>query len=112
MSEETPYSEIPKPSNRSLWIMGIIILVPCAVGFIAKFYQLIKLLINDAGHYVTAYYTPAVNYVLASIGFACLFGWAVLGGMFRDVERPKMQMLEDEERLERHSYPNKFPKAS
>jgi hypothetical protein len=42
-----------------------------------------------------------VNYLLATTGFFCLFGWALLHGMFREIEAPKQRMLETEEWLDR-----------
>jgi len=37
-----------------------------------------------------------VNYLLATTGFFCLFGWALIHGMFREIEGPKQRMLETE----------------
>jgi len=37
--------------------------------------------------------------VLALV-FLLLFGWAVLHGMFRDIEKPKYQMLANERQLD------------
>lgn len=39
---------------------------------------------------------PILNYLLVSFGFLLLFGGAILSGMFRDIERPKFNMLENE----------------
>ena len=44
--------------------------------------------------------TPVVNYLLASLGFLCLFGWAACNGMFHDIEQPKRDMLESERQLD------------
>ena len=44
--------------------------------------------------------TPIVNYLLAGCGFLLLFAWAARNGMFRDIEAPKFQMLENERRLD------------
>ena len=41
-----------------------------------------------------------MNYLLASLGFFFLFCWAIGHGMFRDIERPKYTMLENERRLD------------
>jgi nitrogen fixation-related uncharacterized protein len=43
-----------------------------------------------------------VNYLLASLGFFCLLMWAALNGMFRDLEQPKYNMLENERELDRN----------
>ncbi len=36
----------------------------------------------------------------ASLGFLALFLWAVWHGMFRDIEKPKRTMLENEQMLD------------
>ena len=48
--------------------------------------------------------TPVTNYLFASLGFLCLFGWAAANGMFHDIERPKRTMLENEQRLDKESH--------
>jgi len=42
--------------------------------------------------------TPVVNYLLATLGFLCLFLWGAMRGTFHDVEAAKERML-DTERL-------------
>ena len=42
------------------------------------------------------------KYLLASLGFFCLLMWAALNGMFRDLEQPKYNMLENERELDRN----------
>ena len=39
---------------------------------------------------------PILNYLLVTLGFLSLFIWSVLRGSFRDLERPKYNMLENE----------------
>jgi len=39
---------------------------------------------------------PILNYLLVTFGFLLLFVWSVLRGSFRDIERPKYNMLENE----------------
>jgi hypothetical protein len=41
-----------------------------------------------------------MNYLLASLGFFFLLLWAAARGMFRDIERPKYEMLERERLLD------------
>lgn len=43
---------------------------------------------------------PLMNYLLVSAGFLLLFLAAMLHGMFRDIERPKREMLEQERLLD------------
>jgi hypothetical protein len=82
-------------------LMAVAVLVPSLYGFGTKFLEFIALYRGDVDGVFAI--TPILNYLLASLGFLCLFGWAALGGMFHDVERPKQAMLENEARLERNA---------
>ncbi len=79
--------------------MALAVLVPSLYGFGTKFLEFIALYRGDVDGVFAI--TPILNYLLASLGFLCLFGWAALGGMFHDVERPKQVMLDNEARFER-----------
>lgn len=82
-----------------LLLMAAAILVPSLYGFGTKFIEFIVLYRGDVeGAFAI---TPILNYLLASLGFICLFAWAVLSGMFRDIEGPKWTMLENEALLDR-----------
>lgn len=90
-------------SMRSAWrttiIMAVIVLLPSLYGFGGKFLEFIHIF---RGHPEGMFaVTPIVNYLLASLGFFCLFGWALLRGMFRDIEAPKTTFLETENWLDR-----------
>jgi hypothetical protein len=91
-----------KPSrNRRLvmLLMAAAVLVPSLFGFGTKFLEFIALYRGDVeGAFAIS---PILNYLLASLGFLFLFGWAALGGMFRDIEEPKYSMLENEALLDR-----------
>lgn len=81
-----------------MWVMAAAVLLPSLYGFGTKFLEFIALYRGDAeGAFAIS---PVLNYLLASVGFLCLFGWALLRGMFRDVERPKYTLLENEARLD------------
>ena len=78
--------------------MAAAILLPSLYGFGSKFVEFVALASGEVdGAFAIA---PVVNYLLASLGFLCLFGWAAYNGMFHDIERPKVQMLENERRLD------------
>ncbi len=81
-------------------VFGVVILVPCLMGFVVKFGELVALTKDpeDGGFAIT----PVINYLLASAGFFFLLLWAALNGMFRDLERPKYLMLENERELDAH----------
>ena len=53
--------------------------------------------------------SPILNYLLASLGFLCLFGWAAVDGMFRDIEQPKLYDARARSRLIRRSLASADP---
>ena len=77
---------------------ALLILVPSMLGFANKFREFILLYRGDVDGVFAI--TPVVNYLLASLGFFCLFFWAIYQGMFRDIEAPKFTMLENERKLD------------
>ena len=82
-------------------VIGLMILIPSMLGFIAKFIELFAVLNGDPDGVFAL--TPILNYLLASLGFFCLLLWAAGRGMFRDVELPKRTMLEQEDMLDGRS---------
>jgi hypothetical protein len=107
-------------------LLAVVILVPALYGFGSKFRELVLLyggyermqatarplmseshrakleelqsqqgLTDEASEGAFAL-VPILNYLLVSFGFLLLFGGAILHGMFRDIERPKFNMLENE----------------
>jgi len=90
---------VSRPRSR-LWAVVAVLffLVPAMFGFGTKFYELVRVFHGDASGAFAV--TPIVNYLLAGAGFVLLFGWAATNGMFRDIERPKFQLLENERRLD------------
>ena len=100
-----PTVGVATPRERSIaWtvtiIFGVIILIPSLMGFVVKFGELMALT-NDADDGGFAI-TPVINYLLASLGFFLLLLWAALNAMFRDLERPKYLMLDNERELDAH----------
>jgi hypothetical protein len=110
-SEQIPSTTPPPETNGAVtshkdrsfaWtltiVFGVVILLPCLVGFGIKFGELVALTKNpqDGGFSIT----PVINYLLASAGFFFLLLWAALNGMFSDLERPKYLMLENERELD------------
>ena len=90
----------PKQSRVQFWTVAVLaslIIVGCLLGFAEKFIQLVKVVSGDPDGIFAL--TPIINYLLASVGFLLLFGWAAANGMFRDVEGPKYKMLETEQKL-------------
>ncbi len=92
------YGKSSRTQTLTVWVMGILILVPSVYGFGSKFIEFIKLAqTGQEGAFALA---PIVNYLLASTGFFLLFFWAIGLGMFREIERPKFELLEREQRLD------------
>jgi hypothetical protein len=77
---------------------ALVILVPSLLGFANKFREFILLYRGDVDGVFAI--TPIMNYLLASLGFFCLFFWAIYHGMFRDLEGPKFTMLDNERKLD------------
>jgi hypothetical protein len=90
------------PRRRTLHVpvtivMALLVLVPALVGFGMKFREFIALSGDDAGAFTVV---PIINYLLATAGFFILLFWAILHGMFRNIEQPKHTMLEQEAELD------------
>ena len=79
-------------------VFALVILIPSLLGFANKFREFIMIYRGEVDGVFAI--TPIVNYLLASLGFFFLFCWAIAHGMFRDIERPKYAMLENERRLD------------
>jgi hypothetical protein len=79
-------------------VFAVVILVPSFIGFANKFREFLMIYRGEVDGVFAI--TPIVNYLLASLGFFFLFCWAICHGMFRDIERPKYAMLENERRLD------------
>lgn len=98
-SPSTPY---PTPRRTFPWAMAgfvVLFLGPSLFGFGIKFGEFIRAFSKDQGGAFAI--PPMLNYLLASLGFLCLLGWAGVRGTFHDLEGPKYEMLERERRLDR-----------
>ncbi len=93
-----------RQNRRSLWAtsgFALIILIPSLYGFGGKFIEFVQLYRGDVDGVFAI--SPILNYLLASLGFFCLFCWATAQGMFRDIELPKRTMLDIQNELDRIS---------
>jgi hypothetical protein len=87
------------PTRKFFWIFTIVVFVLAGYGFFERFLHFFKTLqANDDGRFTIV---PMLNYLAVASGFLCMLGWAILGGMFRDIEKPKYTMLENESKLDR-----------
>ncbi|MDB5388044.1 MAG: hypothetical protein JWM11_3690 [Planctomycetaceae bacterium] len=85
------------------WIFAIPVLGFSLLGFGNKFLEFIQTFRNDPDGVFAI--TPVMNYLFASAGFFCLMVWAGMQGMFKDIEHPKISMLEMEDELNRQEGP-------
>jgi len=81
--------------------MAVLILLPSMYGFLGKFIEFVHISRGESGGEFAV--APIMNYLLASAGFFCMLLWAAWNGMFRDIERPKYDFLENEARIDRAS---------
>lgn len=106
MAEREQQSPQQVRGKRKLrWTVGIlafVILVPSAIGFTKKLMEFIRTSSQD--HEGGFAILPLLVYLAVAGGFLCLLVWAVFEGMFRDIERPKYTMLENENRLEEREH--------
>ena len=90
-----------RASRRQTWVtigLAVLILIPSLYGFVGKFYEFVMIYRGaPGGEFAVA---PIMNYLLASAGFFCMLLWAAWNGMFRDVEKPKVDFLDNERRLD------------
>lgn len=82
-----------------LWCFCIAVLVLGTYGFIEKFIQFVCSVGEDEGGRGFAL-IPLTNDLIATLGFLCLLIWAIAQGMFRDIEKPKYDMLTQEAKLD------------
>ncbi|HMP06148.1 MAG TPA: hypothetical protein PJ982_07360 [Lacipirellulaceae bacterium] len=93
-------------------VMGAVIVGGGLWGFGHKFLALVRLALQEQGGAEAAFaVAPVVNYLLASLGFLCLVGWAAAHGMFHDIEGPKYTMLDVESRLDAGSQDEQFARS-
>lgn len=92
-------------NNVSVAALAAVILGGSIWGFGHKFVALVLLALNERDAADAAFaVAPVINYLLASLGFLCLVGWAACQGMFHDIEGPKQTMLDVEARLDARSH--------
>ena len=108
MSDTHPSAVRPRAgmSRRQAWVtaaMAVVILIPSMYGFVGKFLEFVHIYRGASGGEVAV--APILNYLLASAGFFCMLLWAAWNGMFRDIEQPKIDFLENERLLDRDTRP-------
>ncbi len=88
----------PGMSRHALITIAMVILIPSMYGFLGKFIEFVHISRGEeGGEFAVA---PIMNYLLASAGFFCMLLWAAWNGMFRDIEQPKYDFLDNEARID------------
>ncbi len=77
----------------------LVFFVPAGFGFAVKLYEFLAVA-NDGASEGTFMLVPVLNYFIVFMGMLCMLAWAATNGMFRDIEKPKFDMLERERRLD------------
>jgi len=90
-------TEIRPPRTVLMTLLALVILLPAMYGFGTKFFEFLRLVGDEDGAFTVV---PILNYLLVSLGFLLLFGWALLHGMFRNIEEPAQAMLAHEQQLD------------
>jgi len=95
---ESPHVRKSRSHLITTVLLALAVLIPSLYGFAGKFIEFLHIYGGESDGVFAI--TPILNYLLASTGFFCLFCWAMIGGMFRDIEAPKQVMLENEAQLD------------
>jgi hypothetical protein len=95
-------------SSIRAWLPRVLVvgffLGPACYGFSGKMIEFVKVFRGETeGAFAIS---PLLNYLLASLGFLFMFGWAAANGMFHDIEQPKNTMLEHEDLLDHGQLPH------
>lgn len=100
LSAEDRQRQLRRRRAAQVTIAFAAVIIPVsAYGFICKFIELVHTLSTGSDGMFAV--TPIVNYLLSSVGFFLLLGWAIYNGMFSDLESPKDEMLRRERELDR-----------
>jgi hypothetical protein len=75
-------------------------IVVCGVAFFYKLFRFASTIWENGSEMLGFALLPMSNYLLVAAGFLMLLIWAFLKGEFKDIERAKYELLEDNERYE------------
>ena len=97
-----PPTPEPKTTGKAAtWICWFLLFTTAIAGsgFAYKMFQFTK----EAAESKEASFAvvPVIVYILVALGFVSLFLWALTRGQFRDIEGPKLRLLEQEEQYDR-----------
>ena len=86
---------------RNIVVVGfaVVVLVIAGLGFVFKMSEFATTIVKDD---IEGFGTVAVGiYLIGMVPIVFLTLWAVMTGRFRDIERPKLRLLELDREIER-----------
>jgi hypothetical protein len=95
-------NEVGAPFRRTMaWILGVVVFFS-GFAFVYKLYEFFHDLTNEDGlHFAGSH---LLTYCLVAGGFLLLLLYGFLRGHFADIEKPKYDLLEREERYDRDQF--------
>lgn len=113
MKNKDAMPKVPTPGTyRWKWVVSTLVVgafvLPAGIAFVLKFLKFMRTVGTDELGAIAL--VPMLNYLAVASGFLCLLAWAILRGMFHDIEQPKFQLLKNEELLNL-SDPKEFPQT-
>jgi hypothetical protein len=99
-SQQSPHTPANNPHrvHRFVWGFGVAMVLVAGGGFGFKLFEFITVVTGD--HPMNFSLLPVLTYLIVAAGYGCLFVWAYLRGQFREVEAPKLRMLEMQDRID------------
>ena len=88
------YAEPSPKARRFLWAFSIAMVLTAGTAFVLKLIEFFATATRSGSDALASFLIPVLNYLLVAAGFFCLFLWAYFSGQFRDLEAPKLRMLE------------------
>ena len=88
--------------RRAIHVFFVLACTTAGCMFVYKLFSFLRTIKRD--ELVGFAFDPIMIYAFVAIGFLLLLAWAFLTGQFKDIERPKYEMLErfdEQERAER-----------
>lgn len=104
-----PNERRPTPPSKIIHTFFVVAVTIAGCMFTFKLFSFLKTIKKDelAGFA----FDPILIYGFVAMGFLCLLSWAYLTGQFKDIERPKHEMLERFREQERAEGVSNLPEA-
>ena len=103
MSYETREAQAGDRKVRRVmtWILGVVV-VFSGLAFFYKLYEFFHDLTDTEGLRFAG--SHLLTYCLVAAGFLLLLTYAFLKGHYADIEKPKYELLEQEDRYDQHEF--------